>query len=58
MNDYSYFFTMNDVEDNKKVAHLLSALDTKTYVVLKSLTVPAVPSDCSLAQIKAKLVSH
>lgn len=51
-------FPINDFKDNRKVAHLLSALDTKTYVVLKSLTVPAVPSDCSLAQIKEKLVSH
>ena len=43
------FFTMNDVEENKQLAHLLIGLGAKTYAILKNLTAPMVSSDCSLA---------
>ena len=52
------FFIMNGVKEDKQVALFLSRLGTKTYAVFKILTAPAVPSDCYLAQIKEKLVSH
>ena len=58
LNDYTCFFTVNSVEENKKMHHLLSGLGTKTYAVLKNLTAPAEPSGCYLAQIKEKLVNH
>ena len=52
------FFTTNEVVDEKKVAHLLSGLGTKTYAVLKNLTAPETPLDCSLARIKEALINH
>ena len=52
------FFTANGVADEKKRAHLLSGLGAKTYAVLKNLTAPETPSDCSLARIKEALINH
>ena len=46
------FLTVNGVIDNKKMAHLLSGLSAKTYIVLNNLTAPEASSDCTMAQIK------
>ena len=52
------FMTVNGVADSKKVANLLSGLGAKTYAVLKNLTAPEAPSDCTMAQIKEELIKH
>ena len=40
------------------MAHLLSGLGAKIYAVLKNLTAPEAPSDCTMAQIKEELIKH
>ena len=52
------FLTMNSVEDNKKVAYLLSGLGAKAYAVLKNLVEPQAPKECSMNRIKELLVNH
>ena len=53
-----WFFTANGVADEKKVAHLLSGLGTKTYAVLKNLTAPDPSTGRSLERIKGALIKH
>ena len=52
------FLVVNKVQDDQKVAHLLSGLGAKTYAVLKNLAAPRKPSECTLAQIKKLLIGH
>jgi len=52
------FFEVHRIATGKKVAHLLSDIGAKTYAVLKNLTAPSVPADCTLNTLKQKLVQH
>ena len=52
------FLEVNKVQDDQKVAHLLSGLGAKTYAVLKNLAASQKPSECTLAQIKELLIGH
>lgn len=52
------FLTVNNVEDGKKVAHLLSGLGAKAYAVVKNLVAPQMPKECSLDRIKELPINH
>ena len=52
------FFTVNGVEEDKQVAHLLSGLGAKTYAVLKNLTAPAAPSGCRFPGTNQRKISR
>ena len=52
------FFEMHKFSAEKKVAHLLSDIDPKTYTVLKSLTMPTLPAECEFKRLKEVLIQH
>ena len=52
------FLTVNNVEDEKKVAHLLSGIGARAYAVIKNLVAPQIPKECSLDRIKELLINH
>lgn len=52
------FLVVNNVEEEKKVAHLLSGLGAKAYAVIKNLVAPQTPKECSLDRIKELLINH
>ena len=52
------FLTVNNVEDEKKVAHLLSGIGARAYAVIKNLVAPQTPKECSLDRIKELLINH
>ena len=52
------FLTVNSVEEDKRVAYLLSGLGAKAYAVLKNLVAPRAPKECSMDRIKESLVNH
>ena len=52
------FLTANSVEDDKRVAYLLSGLGAKAYAVLKNLVAPRAPKECRMDRIKELLVNH
>ena len=49
MKDYveqlELFLTANNVEEEKKVTHLLSKIGAKAYTIVKNLTAPRTPTD-------------
>ena len=45
------YFTANEVDDDKKVPILLSAMGACTYLILRDLLTPAKPQEKSLDQI-------
>ena len=49
---------VNSVEDDKKVAYLLSGLGAKAYTVLKNLVAPQAPKERSMNRIKELLVNN
>ena len=52
------FFVANDVKNDKKVAVFLSVIGYKTYSLLKSLAVPALPKDKGYKDLVATLKAH
>jgi len=52
------FLTANNVEEEKKVAHLLSGIGAKAYAVVKNLTAPRTPKECSWDRLKELLINH
>ena len=52
------FLTVNNVEDEKKVAHLLSGLGARAYAVVKNLVAPQMPKECTMDRIKELLINH
>ena len=52
------YFDANDIEDEKKVPVLLSAIGAKNYGLLRSLVTPTVPKDKSFAYISKVLKEH
>lgn len=47
---FEHFVTANDIKEEKKLAVFLSVIGPRTYEVLKSLVVPAVPGDQSFEE--------
>ena len=52
------FLTVNNVEDEKKVAHLLGGIGARAYAVIKNLVAPQTPKECSLDRIKELLINY
>ncbi len=52
------YFLANDVDDEKKVAVLLTMIEGKTYSLLRTLTSPHKPSSKSFEQIVAIVQGH
>ena len=52
------FLTVNNIEDEKKVAHLLSGLGARAYAVVKNLVAPQTPKECTMDRIKELLINH
>ena len=50
--------TVNSVEDDRRVAYLLSGLGAKAYAVLKNLVALQAPKERSINRIKELLVNH
>ena len=48
----------NEIADEKKVAVFLSVISSKTYTILRSLVVPAKPSEKGFDVLKAELKKH
>ena len=54
----SLYFTANDVQEDKKVAVLLSSIGAPTYSLLSDLVAPATPSSKSFENISEALRNH
>ena len=52
------YFIANGVEDDKRVAVLLSVIGGKIYSLLRDLLAPAKPQDKSIADLKSTLKDH
>ena len=52
------FFVANEVEDDKKVAVLLTVIGSKTYSLLADLASPAEPSTKTFAELSELLKKH
>ena len=52
------YFEANDIEADKRVAVLLSAIGAKTYTLLRSLTSPDLPHEKPFEELAAVLWSH
>ena len=52
------FLTANNVEEEKKVAHLLSGIGAKVYAVVKNLTALRTPKECNWDRLKELLINH
>ena len=52
------FLTANNVEEDKKVAHLPSGIGAKAYAVVKNLTAPRTPKECNWDKLKELLINH
>ncbi|XP_049268011.1 uncharacterized protein LOC119379063 [Rhipicephalus sanguineus] len=55
---FEHFVTANDIKEEKKLAVFLSLIGPRTYEVLKSLVVPAVPGDKSFEEVTVLLKKH
>ncbi|XP_075740403.1 uncharacterized protein LOC142786657 [Rhipicephalus microplus] len=55
---FEHFVTANDIREEKKLAVFLSVIGPRTYEVLKSLVVPAVPGDKSFEEVTVLLKKH
>ncbi|XP_049524585.1 uncharacterized protein LOC119455976 [Dermacentor silvarum] len=55
---FEHFVTANDIKEEKKLAVFLSVIGARTYEVLKSLVVPAVPGDKSFEEVTVLLTKH
>ncbi|XP_049527389.1 uncharacterized protein LOC119458790 [Dermacentor silvarum] len=55
---FEHFVTANDIKEEKKLAVFLSVIGPRTYEVLKSLVVPAVPGDKSFEEVTVLLTKH
>ncbi|XP_049526602.1 uncharacterized protein K02A2.6-like isoform X2 [Dermacentor silvarum] len=55
---FEHFVTANDIKKEKKLAVFLSVIGPRTYEVLKSLVVPAVPGDKSFEEVTVLLTKH
>ena len=51
-------FDCEHIEDDKRVAYLLSGLGAKAYAALKNLVAPQAPKECSMDRIKELLVNY
>jgi len=54
----SFYFTANDVADEKKVAVLLNSVGAPTYAVLSDLLAPAKPGEKLFDNISTVLCNH
>ncbi|XP_052259085.1 uncharacterized protein K02A2.6-like [Dreissena polymorpha] len=52
------YFMVNDIDNERKVAGLLTLLGEKTYGLLRNLTVPAKPSEKSYEELCQLLQTH
>ena len=52
------FFVANAVEDDKKVAVLLTVIGSKTYSLLADLAAPDAPSTKTFAELSELLTNH
>ena len=52
------FLTVNNVEEEKKVAHLLSGIWAKGYTAVKNLRVPRTLKECRWDRLKELLINH
>ncbi|XP_049520664.1 uncharacterized protein LOC119444700 [Dermacentor silvarum] len=55
---FEHFVTANNIKEEKKLAVFLSVIGPRTYEVLKSLVVPAVPGDKSFEEVTVLLTKH
>nr|XP_055076811.1 uncharacterized protein K02A2.6-like [Misgurnus anguillicaudatus] len=52
------YFKANSIDDDKRVSVLLSAIGSKAYALLRSLTAPAKPADLSFDNIVKVMQEH
>ena len=52
------FLTANNIEEQKKVTHLLSRIGAKAYAIGKNFTAPQTPNDCNWNRLKELLINH
>ncbi len=52
------YFKANDIDDEKRVSVLLSAIGGKAYALLRSLTAPTQPADLSFDNIVKVMQEH
>ena len=50
--------TVNAMDEEKKVGHVLSGIEATAYLVLRNLLAPTNPKDSGLTTIKQKLLQH
>nr|XP_054923402.1 uncharacterized protein LOC126524983 [Dermacentor andersoni] len=55
---FEHFVTANDIKEKKKLAVFLGVIGPRTYEVLKSLLVPAVPGEKSVQKVTVLLQKH
>ena len=46
------FLMVQGIQRDKKVAHVISEIESKVYMILKNVLAPVAPKDSTLATIK------